>query len=140
MGKLRHFFPRNPKIARSLYVFCQVESTRPWPAGASPPPSSQLAARAVCQDEGLRFNPRGRRIDQELIEFLEQRFDKNERRIEKRFAENERRTEEQIRQTHVMIEALRSALQGVAEGVLSVDQKGSTLGRRTRGSSARLGP
>jgi hypothetical protein len=51
-------------------------------------------------------------VDRELIDFLEQRFEKSERH-----------GQEMIRQTQVLIEDLRSQIQLVAEGVVGQQQQ-----------------
>lgn len=55
-------------------------------------------------------------MDQELVDFLEQRFETSERRMQEHL-----RTE--TRQTHVLIEDLRGQMQLVAEGVVGHEQK-----------------
>ncbi len=57
-------------------------------------------------------------MDQELITYLDRRFDGIDRRFE---GTNERfdEFENQLRETHVLIEGLDSKIETVAEGVLS---------------------
>ncbi len=68
-------------------------------------------------------------MEPELIHYLDQRFGKIDRqfaKIDARFEKVDARLEEnkeQIRHTHVVIEDLRSDVQGVAEGVATVNQK-----------------
>ncbi len=86
-------------------------------------------------------------MDQELIAYLDERFRESSRQIEglrqetmsrfeqvdeaiqqnrdeSRHTQNEvRRTQDGVRHTQIMVEALRSDLQGVAEGVLGANQR-----------------
>ena len=95
-----------------------------------------------------RFGETNSRIDENNQHLAEtnqhlaetnQRLDETNRRLAEGFESAGQRIDEtnqrvdrvagQVRQTHVVIEALRSDLQGVAEGVANVDQK---LDRRWR--------
>ena len=58
-------------------------------------------------------------MDQELISYLDKRFDETTQRIEA--VRGEVRTE--IRQLGVTVEALRTQIQTVADGVVTVDEK-----------------
>ena len=58
-------------------------------------------------------------MDQELISYLDKRFDGTTQRIEA--VRGEVRTE--IRQLGVTVEALRTQIQTVADGVVTVDEK-----------------
>jgi len=58
-------------------------------------------------------------MDQELIAYLDRRFDQQDRSI----AELRQEFRESHRHTQVVVEGLRSDIQTVAEGVTAVDQK-----------------
>src|SRR5213594_2198228 len=55
-------------------------------------------------------------MDQELVQYLEERFDRQERRFSARFDAIDQRIEEVKRHTGVLVEGLRHEVQLLAEG------------------------
>jgi archaellum component FlaC len=69
-------------------------------------------------------------MDQELIAYFDERFRESSRQIGELREETVRRFErvdEAIRHTQIMVEGVRSDIQGVAEGVLGLDERIGTL-------------
>jgi prophage DNA circulation protein len=77
-------------------------------------------------------------MDQDLIAYLDQRFEAIDRRFEtmdQRFETMDQRFEKvsgEIRYTQITVEALRSDLQAVAEGVIGVGEQVEVMKDETR--------